>query len=76
VTEYEQTNPVPEPDPPLNPLRKLKVALSLAALILGLATIVVTITSGGGIAARGVLLGAVLAALAGGRLFLIFKAGM
>ena len=72
----DYTNPVPEPGPPLDPLRKLKVTLSLAALVLGLATIVVTIANGGGIAARGVLLGAVLALLAGGRLFLIFKAGM
>lgn len=71
----QQPNPVPEPGPKLDPLRKLKVVLSMAALILGLATILVTITSGGGIAARGVLLGAVLALLAGGRLFLIYKAG-
>lgn len=70
------TNPVPEPGPPIDPLRKLKIALSMAALILGLSTIVMTVANGGGIAARGVLLGVVLALLAGGRLFLIFKAGM
>jgi adenine/guanine phosphoribosyltransferase-like PRPP-binding protein len=73
-TEHE--NPVPEPAPPLDPLRKAKIVLSLAALILGLATIAVTVTSGGGIAARGVLLGAILAILAGARLFLIRKAGV
>ena len=68
-------NPVPEPAPPLSPMRRTKVVLSLAALILGLSTIVVTLTHGGGIAARGVLLGAILAVMAGLRLFLTLRHG-
>lgn len=54
-------------------LRRSKIVLSSAALALGVATIVVTIANGGGIAARGILLGAVLALMAGIRLFLTLR---
>lgn len=54
-------------------LRKTKIVLSAAALLLGLTAIVVTFTSGGTIASRGVLFGAILAILAGLRLFLTLR---
>ncbi|MGH2907098.1 MAG: hypothetical protein ACRDKI_10075 [Solirubrobacterales bacterium] len=66
------SNPVPEPAP-RDPLRKVKIGLSTAALILGLATIVVTLTHGGGAQSRGILLGAVLAIMAGARLWLTMR---
>lgn len=59
-------------DPPSR-VRELKVVLSLAALLLGLATIVVTLANGGGIASRGILLGAILALMASMRLYLTLK---
>jgi hypothetical protein len=68
----DAVNPVPEP-PPADPLRKIKITLSSVAFALGILTIIVTITHGGGPIARGVLLGAVLATMAGARLFLMLK---
>ncbi len=54
-------------------MRSLKIALSSAALVLGLLTIIVTLANGGGLAARGILLGAILAVMAGMRLFLTLR---
>ncbi|MFY9488946.1 MAG: hypothetical protein WAP35_09670 [Solirubrobacterales bacterium] len=54
-------------------MRRAKVILSSLALVLGLATIVVTLTSGGGATARGVLLGAVLAVMGSLRLYLTLR---
>lgn len=65
-------NTVKKPPPPYD-LRKAKIFLSAAALILGITTIIVTFANGGGIAARGVLLGAILAIMAGLRLYLTLK---
>jgi hypothetical protein len=73
MNDQQQANPVQRSGPPMDPLRKVKAALSGAAMILGLSTIVVTIAHGGGIAARGVLLGAILAVMGGLRLFLTVK---
>lgn len=57
--------------------RRTKLALSSLALLLGLVTIVVTLTSsGGGITSRGVLLGALLAVMAGARLALTLRVGI
>ncbi|MGB0890452.1 MAG: hypothetical protein ACPGWS_09230 [Solirubrobacterales bacterium] len=53
--------------------RQAKIVLSVAAMLLGIATIIVTIANGGGVAARGILLGAVLALMAGIRLFLTLR---
>ena len=47
--------------------------LSSAALILGIATIIVTLTNGGGVQSRGILLGGILALMAGLRLFLTLR---
>ncbi len=54
-------------------MRKAKIVLSSAALLLGLLTIVVTLANGGGLAARGILLGSILAVMAGMRLFLTLR---
>lgn len=65
-------NPVPE-QAPVARLRKIKLVLSSAALILGIATIVVTLVNGGGVQSRGILLGGILALMAGLRLFLTLR---
>lgn len=70
--EQQFTNPVPEPLP-ANRLRRTKLILSSAALILGIATIIVTLASGGGAQSRGILLGGILALMAGLRLFLTLR---
>lgn len=54
-------------------LRRLKIVLSVMALILGVATIIVTIAAGGGATARGILLGGVLAVMGGARLYLTLR---
>lgn len=54
-------------------LRRLRIVLSSMALVLGIATIVVTVAYGGGATARGVLLGGVLAAMGGARLYLTLR---
>ncbi|MFY9468972.1 MAG: hypothetical protein WAP37_02520 [Solirubrobacterales bacterium] len=54
-------------------MKKAKIALSSLALVLGLTTIVVTFGAGGGVLARGVLLGAVLALMGGLRLYLTLR---
>ncbi|MBK5229583.1 MAG: hypothetical protein JJE27_00255 [Thermoleophilia bacterium] len=51
-------------------MRNVKIVLSSLAMLLGLTTIAVTFAAGGGILARGVLLGAVLAVMGGLRLYL------
>lgn len=66
--------PTDQPQPAASPrMRNLKIALSSAALVLGLLTIIVTLANGGGLAARGILLGAILAVMAGTRLFLTLR---
>ena len=72
----DQTNPVPEPGPPLDPARKVKVVLCAMALILGFAAIASTFIHGGGFTSVGVWLGVALVGMSGGRLYLILKAGM
>lgn len=72
MTEQNTPNPVPEPLPP-NRLRRTKLVLSSAALILGISTIIVTLVSGGGAQSRGILLGGILALMAGLRLFLTLR---
>ena len=51
-------------------LRQTKIVLSFLALVLGIATIIVTLTNGGGPTSRGILFGGILALMAGMRLFL------
>lgn len=68
-------NPVPEPQQHER-LRQTKIILSSIALILGIATIIVTITSGGGPTSRGILLGGILALMAAARLFLTTRHGI
>ncbi len=63
----------PQPPPHLR-MRKTKLVLSSLALILGFATVVVTLTTdGGSLTSRGVLLGAVLMLMAGARLVLTLR---
>lgn len=71
----EQTKPNQEAgeSPAEMPLRRTKITLGAAAMALGLATIVSTIAHGGGIRATGVLFGAILAAMAGLRLYLTLR---
>lgn len=57
-------------------MRRVKLTLSSLAMALGLLTIVATIAQGGGIGARGVVLGAVLAAMGGARFFLTYRHGI
>ncbi|MFY9264476.1 MAG: hypothetical protein WAO61_03500 [Solirubrobacterales bacterium] len=54
-------------------MKKAKIILSSLALMLGLTTIIVTFGAGGGVLARGVLLGAVLALMGGLRLYLTLR---
>lgn len=54
-------------------LRRLRLVLSTMAVVLGLATIVVTLAAGGGATARGILLGGVLALMGGARLYLTLR---
>lgn len=54
-------------------MRRIKIVLSALAIALGVATIVVTLASGGGAAARGVVLGGVLALMGSMRLFLTLR---
>lgn len=54
-------------------MRRLKIVLSAMALVLGIATIIVTIAAGGGATARGILLGGVLALMGGARLYLTLR---
>lgn len=69
----------PEPGIPMDDetaqrvLRRLRIVLSTMALVLGLATIVVTVASGGGATARGILLGGVLTAMGAARLYLTLR---
>lgn len=73
MTEDQQLqSPDPE-EAPAARLRTIKLVLSSAALILGIATIIVTLANGGGIQARGILLGGILALMAGLRLFLTLR---
>lgn len=71
----EQDNPqTPAPEPVQSErLRQTKIVLSLLALVLGIATIVVTLTNGGGPTSRGILFGGILALMAGMRLFLTVR---
>jgi len=73
MSEDQQPNPVPGQPPALPPLKRTKIVLSSAALVLGIATIAVTFEAGGGIQSRGVLLGAILATMAGLRLWLTLR---
>lgn len=70
--EPQFQNPVPE-EAPADRLRTTKLVLSSAALILGIATIIVTLTNGGGVQSRGILFGGILALMAGLRLFLTLR---
>lgn len=54
-------------------MRNAKIILSLLAVLLGLAAIVVTVTAGGGVTARGILLGGVLALMGALRLYLTVR---
>ncbi|MBI4897195.1 MAG: hypothetical protein HY827_02385 [Actinobacteria bacterium] len=54
-------------------MRNAKIILSALAVLLGLATIVVTVSAGGGATARGILLGAVLALMGSFRLYLTLR---
>lgn len=63
----------PEVLPEARTLRMVKLVLSALALVLGLATIVVTLAAGGGATARGILLGAVLALMGSLRLYLTLR---
>jgi hypothetical protein len=54
-------------------LRKTKLILSSAAVLLGIASIVSTFTSGGGITSVGVFLGAVLIAMGSIRIYLTLR---
>lgn len=65
-------NPVPE-QAQSDRLRQTKIVLSFLALVLGIATIVVTLTNGGGPTSRGILFGGILAVMAGLRLFLTVR---
>lgn len=56
-------------------IRNLKLTLSALAVLLGLATIVVTLAAGGGAAARGVLLGGILALMGALRMYLTLRHG-
>lgn len=54
-------------------LRTTKLVLSGAAMLLGLASIVTTFTSGGSITSVGVFLGAILMAMGGIRIYLTLR---
>ncbi len=54
-------------------MRNAKIILSSLAVLLGLATIAVTVTAGGGATARGILLGGVLALMGALRLYLTLR---
>lgn len=54
-------------------MRNVKIVLSALAMLLGLTTIAVTLAAGGGMLARGILLGAVLAVMGGLRLYLTLR---
>ncbi len=63
----------PQPPPHLR-YRRTKLVLSTLALVLGLATVIVTLTAdGGSVTSRGVLLGLILMLLAGTRLTLTLR---
>jgi hypothetical protein len=54
-------------------MRNAKIVLSTLAVLLGLATIAVTVNAGGGATARGILLGGVLAVMGALRLYLTLR---
>lgn len=54
-------------------MRTVKLVLSALAVLLGLATIVVTLAAGGAATSRGILLGAVLALMGSLRLYLTLR---
>lgn len=54
-------------------IRNLKLTLSALAVLLGMATIVVTLVAGGGVTARGILLGGVLALMGALRMYLTLR---
>lgn len=55
-------------------LQLVKLILFVAIFILGLATIIVTVTSGGGFTSRGILFGGILCLMSVIRIFLSIKA--
>lgn len=73
--QHGPENPTPEQSQSAR-LRQTKIVLSSVALVLGIATIIVTLTSGGGATSRGILLGGILSLMAGARLFLTMRHGV
>lgn len=55
----------------MTPRQRTTLVLSALAAALGLTCVVVTVANGGGPLARGVLLGAMLAAIGGMRMYLV-----